>query len=821
MKNAHPVITEVSALNSLILRQATQQAKPCNEAQISNAKMVSGMGQFHTNDYDPDKPTKKLTPYLFVEWSDITTMAENPSEVDKSKAQWFNPSTYPSRTFNEQEAHGQYWVLCFDFDENTTLNLSEVDDLLYGVFRDSFSIDMQDFETLLYYSSGATPEKLKCRVLIPLAIVLTYREYKAVLTLLNDAIEAEGLTPDRALQRAAQLVYLPNRGEHYECLRQGKLGVPFNPLTTMAKELDDYFKAEAAKIEAARIEREERKAQALIKRDSIVWGQYSRPIDAFNSAYTVDEILAQHGYDFDGKHRYRHPDSESGSYSASVRDGRVYALSPNDPLYNADASKRAHDAFSVLCTLTHGGDEKAAIIDAGNNWLTIDGQPWNKVAQREFMQTKAATNAVSMPFLDMSSGVQVAQKLSKSAGSNVISVSNFLGELKAPCYVWQGIAEKECLYAIVATPGSGKTAISLAMALAMTQGSPFHKRETMQSKVLYLCGENPSDVKRRFKVLLDSRGLSLAQVEDRIFFTRKPFHIDNESARNQFLLDAAEHAPYDVIFIDTVPAHSGVDSENDNSQQQQLAQALREIGEDIGQPCIFALMHPPHNAKRETLLPRGGSSFTGSIDGVICIWRASRQSPSEMFAHQSKFRGHWPESVYFDLQVATVTDMVCNHGCPVNSVIAIETGEPAKDSDNAGNEAAHAIALPKVKVEILSFIKFIVDQGYWVGNDWYSPSGNHLCKKGFIDYEQFPPSLYGGKEKPLAMRAVNGLLNDKLLVLEDREVPSSKATKKRDRLRKGLWLTQEGLEHLAKETQARSSVLPVSRDEYAQASSGH
>ena len=425
---------------------------------MNNAKMVSGMGQFHTN--DPDNPTKQLTPYGFVTWSEILTMAKNPPKVDKSQGRWFIPSTFASRTFKEQEVHGEYWVLCFDFDENTEFSLEDI-----AAWFDHV-ID-QDIELLAYHSRSATPEELKCRVLIPLAVGLSYRDYKAVLTLLNNALDSVGLKPDRALERAAQLVYLPNKGEHYNYACYGNSDLFFNPLSTMAKELDDYFKAEAAKIEAARIEREARKAQALIKRDSIVWGQYSRPIDAFNSAYTVDEILAQHGYDFDGKHRYRHPNSESGSYSASVRDGRVYALSPKDPLYNADASKCAHDAFSVFCTLAHGGDEKAAIIDAGNDWLTIDGQPSNKVAQREFMQAQEASNAVSMPFLDRKGQ---AHDVTKEPQSKPFSLAQFSlngtskqmrEKMLADTFILGRLAILGQITLFSAPPNAGKTLLTL------------------------------------------------------------------------------------------------------------------------------------------------------------------------------------------------------------------------------------------------------------------------------------------------------------------------------------------------------------------------
>lgn len=758
---------------------------------VDQAQMVSGFGQYHTNEYDPDKPNKKLKPYVTVSWSEIVAMAENPHEVAKEKAQWFIPSTLASRTFKKQEENGEYWVLPFDFDQNTELNLE-------GVVEKFEDIVDLNANLLIYFSSGATLEKLKCRVLIPLAIGVSYQVYEAVLTLLNDKLEARGLIPDRALERAGQVVYLPNKGKLYDSAIYGNSY--FDPHHSMDKELDDYFKAETTKIEAARIEREARQEQARIKRESIVWDQYSRPIDAFNATYTVDEMLLKYGYDFDGKHNYRHPNSESGSFSASVKDGRVYSLSTNDPLHTADSSNGAHDAFSVFCTLGHGGNQVAATKDACDNWLLINGEPWNKVSQREYMENK--------------------QKQSTHTNSNVMGVGEFLSELKPPCYVWQGVAEKDCLYAITANPGSGKTAIALLMALSMTQGVPLHNRKTMQSKVLYLCGENPNDVKRRFKVLLDSRGLSVEQLKDKIFFTRRPFNIDDDKAREDFLQDAALHAPYDSVFIDTVPAHSGVEEENANAQQQKLAQALRSMGESLGQPCIFALMHPVKDAKRDNLLPRGGSSFTGSIDGVICIWKPSKQSPSEMFAHQSKFRGHWPETVYFDLQETPVTDVVDNFGDQAMSVIAVEVSSPTK-GDNGGNEAAITLILPKVKVEILGFIKFIIDRGNWVGDEWDKPAGNHLCKKGFLDYEEFPSSLNRGKEKALAVRAVTGLLNDGLLVKESREIPNSTAGRARDRKKTGLWLTQAGLDHLEKAMQPPLQVFTASRVEYAQASKGY
>jgi hypothetical protein len=108
-------------------------------------------------------------------------------------------------------------------------------------------------------------------------------------------------------------------------------------------------------MEAAQLKREQR---ASIPDDGKV-----KPIDAFNAAFMVEEILLSNGYAQRGSD-FRHPASESGNYSASVRDGRVYSLSPSDPLYTRDQSNGSHDAFSAYAVLEHGGDTTSAIKEA-------------------------------------------------------------------------------------------------------------------------------------------------------------------------------------------------------------------------------------------------------------------------------------------------------------------------------------------------------------------------------------------------------------------------------------------------------------------------
>lgn len=140
-------------------------------------------------------------------------------------------------------------------------------------------------------------------------------------------------------------------------------------------------KHEAIAQQDAEIQANRQATQAA--RATIETGQYSRLMDAFNAAYSVEEILELAGYARRGD-KFRHPASKSGSYSASVKNGRVHTLSTDDPLFTKGKGVGAHDAFSVFQELAHGGDRRAALIDAGTQWLIIQGESWNTVAQREY-----------------------------------------------------------------------------------------------------------------------------------------------------------------------------------------------------------------------------------------------------------------------------------------------------------------------------------------------------------------------------------------------------------------------------------------------------
>lgn len=192
----------------------------------------------------------------------------------------------------------------------------------------------------------------------------------------NNKLSALNIKPDESNTKFSQLCYLPNKGAIYDTASIRNKCF-FDPLNTWNAEFlaaREAIRLEFDKLEAAR-------ASAKVKRGALRLSDAPTIFEAFNKAYTPQDWLITAGYDQRGN-SFRHPNSESGSFSATVRDGRVHSLSTNDPLYSD--GQGAHDAFSTFRILMHQGDQRAALKDAGDNLLSIDGLSWNKAEQIEF-----------------------------------------------------------------------------------------------------------------------------------------------------------------------------------------------------------------------------------------------------------------------------------------------------------------------------------------------------------------------------------------------------------------------------------------------------
>ena len=270
-------------------------------------------------------------------------------------------------------------MLWVDFDEDPK-PLVEVREALELVILGSCNFE-------IYTSRSATFDRQKSRVLIALANPLSGADWILCQEILNDAFVSAGFIPDRVSERPAQLCYLPNRGVYYATLHQRNKAF-FDPLTVWASKIEsrrDKLDSQADALQTAKKASEVRTT-----------GGTKSLIEAFNEAYCVQEILIQAGYSQRGD-KFCHPGSQSGSFAAFVKDARVHTMSSADPLYTGGGGGGAHDAFGAFCILMHKGNNEAAMADAGNHWVTIGAESWNKVTQREYMQRKSTEGERGSP----------------------------------------------------------------------------------------------------------------------------------------------------------------------------------------------------------------------------------------------------------------------------------------------------------------------------------------------------------------------------------------------------------------------------------------
>lgn len=266
-------------------------------------KLCSGYGQWHSPNNE-----KNPQPFVTVTLTDIERLMTEPPSVAKDQAQWVIPSTLLSRVHAEQHNGGEYWALWADTDEPNGLTFAEMVERARKVIPGEFSG---------YTSRSATAEKQKARLIVPLANPVSGGEWLALQKILNDKLEAVGVTPDRVTQRTGQLCYLPNRGEFYQYHIEADTwkGV------FCSSRWDDEL---AEEMERQAKEEQERRAKQKPERD------YTASVDVppggvvpsefIRSHYNTRELLESKGAVFVSETRFYAPDRNRDGFPGGIYD---------------------------------------------------------------------------------------------------------------------------------------------------------------------------------------------------------------------------------------------------------------------------------------------------------------------------------------------------------------------------------------------------------------------------------------------------------------------------------------------------------------------
>jgi hypothetical protein len=162
-------------------------------------------------------------------------------------------------------------------------------------------------------------------------------------------------------------------------------------------------------------------------------------------------------------------------------------MSSNDPLYTGGGGVGAHDAFSAFCVLFAGGDQPAALKLAGEQWLSIGGESWNNVKQRDYMRRKAAAESHDP------SGSAGAAAADKPKPERIVALdydailTMHFPPMEPMLSPWLC---KQHLSLIHAWRGVGKTHFALGVAYAVASGGEYLKWTADKPfRVVYIDGE--------------------------------------------------------------------------------------------------------------------------------------------------------------------------------------------------------------------------------------------------------------------------------------------------------------------------------------------
>lgn len=337
----------------------------------NDAQFLTGFGQRDTHavtlaDERPNTSPKAGTPYKTISWGDVIALAQSPRSAPKHRAQFVIPSTYAEsdgRTHDVQRQRGKFVFLAVDVDSGSP-SMAQIETALGEV--------LGQCEALIYTSSGATPDRMKWRVLIPLERALAGADYADTQSAFFDLLGAQGIEADRALERPGQPVFLPNvppdrrgddgapvfyRWKHIRGPRLCLIGSPIEGLRERKRADDARAKAEA---EAAREQR------ALIRAQHVAaTGDDFEPIAHFNATHTIADLLARYCYARGPNNNWRSPFQTSGSFATQDRGDHWVSVSGSDAAAglgrDSKGGFRSGDAFDLFAFFEHGGDKRAAV----------------------------------------------------------------------------------------------------------------------------------------------------------------------------------------------------------------------------------------------------------------------------------------------------------------------------------------------------------------------------------------------------------------------------------------------------------------------------
>jgi hypothetical protein len=356
----------------------------------------------------------------------------------------------------------------------------------------------------------------------------------------------------------------------------------------------------------------------------------------------------------------------------AVKDTDLAPLSGRRVVIWPDADTPGRDAAERIAERIRRAGTTVAILDVGERpagWDVADAiaEGWTADDVVTFIEEYGGTELGT-------ASTEADATAKRTAVPQIVGFREFLSTFKAPQWVVERVFQRGYVYALTAFWGHGKTAVMVTIALLVAAGRKVGRYRVARERVLFMCGENPEDVRMRVKLATAELGISWGELDGWLHFTEAPFGIDNPAALQAFIEENSGTGPFGLVVVDTGPAHSDAEEENANREMHALAMGLRKLLAAFGGPCVVVLMHPAKSATKDNMQPRGGGAFSGAIDGELCIWTDTGSNVAELY-HRAKFRGPGFKPFAFQLAKREVSDVRDNFGTIAETVVALASDE--------------------------------------------------------------------------------------------------------------------------------------------------
>jgi len=200
----------------------------------------------------------------------------------------------------------------------------------------------------------------------------------------------------------------------------------------------------------------------------------------------------------------------------------------------------------------------------------------------------------------------------------LITMSEMMADLGPPNWLIEGHLECDTLAVLYGAPKTGKTFVTLDMALSIASSISFHEHPVQQGAVVYIVGEGRSGLRRRTKAWCiehDVDALSLpvfwSKTGQALTDVNEAMALSDDIA---FFADQAEK-PIRLIVIDTLIRNFGGADENNTKDMTAFVHNLDRLRSEHG--ATILVVH--HSGLGDTKRSRGSSVLYGAVDANMQV----------------------------------------------------------------------------------------------------------------------------------------------------------------------------------------------------------